>query len=233
MWLVLEYTPVGRYLYAIGANQRAAAAERYPNPQIRDRRLRGLRHDDGAGRYHPGLQTSDRSGQRRAGVSAARAGRCAFLGSTTIKPGRVNVWGTVVGVAILAVGISGIQQFGGSFWVEPLFNGVTLLIAIGIAGYAQRRKGAVHRAEDQPQREEYHADNTPDCSPCAGQHDAGRICVWPRQKPPGTARQPARSLPRANPSSSLPRDLKNGGILGVTERHRRSCRNHRLGSPRP
>jgi len=69
----------------------------------------------------------------------------AFLGSTTIKPGRVNVWGTIIGVVILAVGISGIQQFGGSFWVEPLFNGVTLLIAIGIAGYAQRRKGADKR----------------------------------------------------------------------------------------
>ena len=39
-----------------------------------------------------------------------------------------------IGVAILAVGISGIQQFGGSFWVEPLFNGVTLLIAIGMVG---------------------------------------------------------------------------------------------------
>ena len=65
----------------------------------------------------------------------------AFLGSTTIKPGRVNVWGTIVGVIILAVGISGIQQFGGSFFVEPLFNGVTLLIAIGIAGYAQRKRG--------------------------------------------------------------------------------------------
>ena len=70
----------------------------------------------------------------------------AFLGSTTIKPGRVNVWGTLVGVIILAVGISGIQQFGGSFWVEPLFNGVTLLVAIGIAGYAQRRRGAVQKA---------------------------------------------------------------------------------------
>jgi ribose transport system permease protein len=66
----------------------------------------------------------------------------AFLGSTTIKPGRVNVWGTIVGVAILAIGISGIQQFGASFFVEPLFNGVTLLVAIGIAGYAQRRRGA-------------------------------------------------------------------------------------------
>ena len=58
----------------------------------------------------------------------------------------MNVWGTIIGVAILAVGISGIQQFGGSFFVEPLFNGVTLLIAIGIAGYAQRKRGAVKKA---------------------------------------------------------------------------------------
>ena len=63
----------------------------------------------------------------------------AFLGSTTIRPGRVNVWGTLVGVAILAIGISGIQQFGGAFFVEPLFNGLTLLVSIGIAGYAQQR----------------------------------------------------------------------------------------------
>ncbi|MGQ3292205.1 MAG: ABC transporter permease, partial [Shinella sp.] len=70
----------------------------------------------------------------------------AFLGSTTIKPGRVNVWGTIIGVIILAVGISGIQQMGGAFYVEPLFNGATLLVAIGIAGYAQRRRGSVRHA---------------------------------------------------------------------------------------
>ena len=79
----------------------------------------------------------------------------AFLGSTTIKPGRVNVWGTLVGVVILAIGISGIQQLGGSFWVEPMFNGLTLLVAIGIAGYAQRKRtgraaaGPRRRAEQQ------------------------------------------------------------------------------------
>ena len=76
----------------------------------------------------------------------------AFLGSTTIKPGRVNVWGTLIGVLILAVGISGIQQFGGSFWVEPLFNGVTLLVAIGIAGYAQRKRGAAQKVLSQPKQ---------------------------------------------------------------------------------
>ena len=45
-------------------------------------------------------------------------------------------------MTILAIGISGIQQFGAMFFVEPLFNGATLLVAIGIAGYAQRRRGA-------------------------------------------------------------------------------------------
>src|SRR4051794_29598833 len=64
----------------------------------------------------------------------------AFLGSTTIKPGRVNVWGTMCGVAILAVGISGIQQLGGAFFVEPLFNGTTLVVSIALAAFAQRRR---------------------------------------------------------------------------------------------
>jgi ribose transport system permease protein len=50
-----------------------------------------------------------------------------------------------VGVAILAIGISGIQQFGGAFYVEPLFNGLTLLMSIGIAGWAQQRRNAAIR----------------------------------------------------------------------------------------
>ena len=73
----------------------------------------------------------------------------AFLGSTTIKPGRVNVWGTMCGVLILAVGISGIQQLGGAFFVEPLFNGTTLVISlIALAGFAQRRRSAVKATSD-------------------------------------------------------------------------------------
>ena len=67
----------------------------------------------------------------------------AFLGTTTIKPGRVNVPGTIVGVLILAIGISGIQQLGGEFFIEPLFNGTTLVVAIALAGFAQRRRSAV------------------------------------------------------------------------------------------
>ena len=140
LWIVLEYTPVGRYLYAIGANQRAAELNGIPTRKF----VIGAFVASGALTALAGvlLAAKLRIGQASVGLEfllPALVG--AFLGSTTIKPGRVNVWGTIVGVMILAVGISGIQQFGGSFWVEPLFNGTTLLIAIGIAGYAQRKKG--------------------------------------------------------------------------------------------
>ena len=144
MWIILEYTPVGRYLYAIGANQRAAQLNGIPTRKY----VIGAFVASGAMTALAGvlLAAKLRIGQASVGLEfllPALVG--AFLGSTTIKPGRVNVWGTVVGVVILAVGISGIQQFGGSVWVEPLFNGVTLLVAIGIAGYAQRKKGADKR----------------------------------------------------------------------------------------
>lgn len=141
LWIILEYTPIGRYLYAIGANQRAAELNGIPTRKF----VIGAFVTSGALTALAGvlLASKLRIGQASVGLEfllPALVG--AFLGSTTIKPGRVNVWGTIVGVMILAVGISGIQQFGGSFWVEPLFNGTTLLIAIGIAGYAQRKKGA-------------------------------------------------------------------------------------------
>lgn len=144
MWIVLEYLPIGRYLYAIGANPKAAALNGIPVRKF----VMGAFVTSGLLAALTGvlLASKLRIGQASVGLEyllPALVG--AFLGSTTIKPGRVNVWGTLIGVIILAVGISGIQQFGGSFFVEPLFNGVTLLIAIGIAGYAQRKRGAVRR----------------------------------------------------------------------------------------
>lgn len=144
LWLILEYTPIGRYLYAIGANPKAAALNGIPTRKY----VVGAFVVSGTLAAIAGvlLASKLRIGQASVGLEfllPALVG--AFLGSTTIKPGRVNVWGTIIGVTILAVGISGIQQFGGSFWVEPLFNGSTLLIAIGIAGYAQRRKGAARK----------------------------------------------------------------------------------------
>lgn len=152
MYVVLEYLPIGRYIYAIGANPKAAALNGIPVRKF----VIGAFIASGFLSALTGvlLASKLRIGQASVGLEyllPALVG--AFLGSTTIKPGRVNVWGTLVGVIILAVGISGIQQFGGSFFVEPLFNGVTLLVAIGIAGYAQRKRGVVIKRAPEPQKD--------------------------------------------------------------------------------
>jgi ribose transport system permease protein len=142
LWLITERLPLGRQLYAIGASPKAAALNGIPV-----RRYVILTFvASGFLTACTGviLASKLRIGQAGVGLEfllPALVG--AFLGSTTIKPGRVNVWGTVVAVLVLAIGISGIQQLGGEFYVEPLFNGCTLIVAIALAGYAQRNKRSV------------------------------------------------------------------------------------------
>ena len=139
LWLVTERMPIGRQLYAIGASPKAAALNGIPV-----RRYVMLTFvASGFLTACTGviLASKLRIGQAGVGLEyllPALVG--VFLGSTTIKPGRVNVWGTVVAVLVLAIGISGIQQFGGEFYVEPLFNGGTLIAAIALAGYSQRHR---------------------------------------------------------------------------------------------
>lgn len=139
LWIITEHTAIGRCMYAVGGNPTAArlngiSIKKYTICAfIASSTLTGF----------TGVLIAAQQGVGQASVGMdyllpALVG--AFLGSTTIRPGRVNVWGTIVGIAILAIGISGIQQFGGAFWVEPLFNGTTLLLSITIAGYAQRKR---------------------------------------------------------------------------------------------
>jgi ribose transport system permease protein len=142
LWIITERLPMGRFIYAIGANEKAAALNGIPvrayviGVFVASGVITGL-----AGCV---LGAKLRIGQANVGLDfllPALVG--AFLGSTTIKPGRVNVWGSVFGILILAVGISGIQLFGGAFFVEPLFNGTTLVVAIALAAFAQRRRTVI------------------------------------------------------------------------------------------
>ena len=146
---ISERLPLGRHIYAIGANEKAAALNGIPVRYY----VIGVFVGSAliAGFAGCVLAAKLRIGQANVGLDyllPALVG--AFLGSTTIKPGRVNVWGTMFGVAILAVGISGIQQLGGAFFVEPLFNGTTLVVSIALAGFAQRRRSAARAAPPRP-----------------------------------------------------------------------------------
>ena len=87
------------------------------------------------------LQAQLRVGQSTVGQEfLLPAFAAALLGATTIRPGRVNVWGTVVAVAVLAVTVGGLNQLGAPFFVEPLFNGLMLTLAVGLSVTAARRR---------------------------------------------------------------------------------------------
>ncbi len=63
----------------------------------------------------------------------------AFLGATGIRPGRYNVLGTLIAIYLVGTGVSALQQLGVAPYVQDLFNGFALLIAIIVSAAATRR----------------------------------------------------------------------------------------------
>ncbi len=137
--VVLEFLPAGRGLYVIGSNPRAA--ELIGIPKSRYVILSFVASSAITGFAGCLLAAQQQVGNPSIGseyLLPAFVG--ALLGSTTIRLGRANALGTLVAVAILAIGVAGIQQLGADFWATPLFNGLTLLAAVGLAGYSARRR---------------------------------------------------------------------------------------------
>lgn len=139
LWIVLERTPLGRYFYVLGSNQRAADLIGLPTRRYSVYAFATCSFLVGfAGIL---LASQQQIGNPSVGSEyMLPAFVAALLGSTVIKPGRPNAAGTIVAVVTLAIGLAGIGQLGANFWVNPLFNGVTLLIAVGLAGWSARRK---------------------------------------------------------------------------------------------
>jgi ribose transport system permease protein len=63
-----------------------------------------------------------------------------YLGTTQLKVGRFNVWGTILAIYLLATGVEGLQLAGGQLWITDLFNGVALVTAVSIAVLSARRR---------------------------------------------------------------------------------------------
>jgi ribose transport system permease protein len=139
LWIVFEYLPLGRYLYVLGASPRAAelngiSAKRYVT-------LGFVAAGILASFAGIVLQSQLQIGQSSVGQEfLLPAFTAALLGATSVRPGRVNVWGTVLAVSVLAVTVAGLNQLGAPFFVEPLFNGSMLILAVGLAVQASQRR---------------------------------------------------------------------------------------------
>ncbi|GAA1869918.1 ABC transporter permease [Actinomadura bangladeshensis] len=139
LFVLLDRTVWGRRAYAVGANPAAArlsgiAADR----QVRHSfviagflcSLAGCISMMSLGGSSPVIGLG----------SLLPAFAAAFLGATCFRPGRYNVVGTVVAVYVIGVGITGLQQLGAQAYIQDVFNGAALLIALVISTIARRRR---------------------------------------------------------------------------------------------
>jgi len=138
-WYALEHTPVGRRMYAAGANAEAARLA-----GVRTRRYKfGAFIVCGLGASIAGILLLAQLGSVDQTVGPPYllpAFAACFLGSTQFKPGRFNVWGTILALYLLATGVQGLQLAGGQLWITDLFNGVALIGAVSIAVISERRQ---------------------------------------------------------------------------------------------
>jgi len=131
-WYFLERTALGRRIHATGGNVEAA-------------RLAGVRTSRmilvatvacGVIAAFAGVLASSQLATGDPTISTSYllpAFAAAFLGSTQFHEGRFNVPGTLVAVAVLAVGVQGLQLAGAPIWLPELFDGIALLLAVGFA----------------------------------------------------------------------------------------------------
>lgn len=141
LWMLFEYTIVGRQAHATGGGETAANLA-----GVNTRRLTLFCYIlTGIISAFAGVVSVMMLGGSSpvVGFSALLpAFAAAFLGATGIRPGRYNSIGTVISVYLLAAGITGLQQLGVPSYVEEFFNGGALLIAVAASVLlARHRRG--------------------------------------------------------------------------------------------
>lgn len=129
VWVLLERTELGRYLYAIGGNPEAA---HFSGIQVRRLRVFGF-IVVAVGATVAGILVT-----AQAGSSSPQAGipyllpayAAAFLGSTAFRAGEFNVAGTVVACVFLQVIQTGLQMLALATAYINIVQGAVLIVAM-------------------------------------------------------------------------------------------------------
>jgi ribose transport system permease protein len=139
VWYVFGYTPVGRRLLVVGRGREVARLSGIRVGAVRWGSLTcsGLLAAFGGVLY---AGTSGAAGPSSGLELLLPAFAAAFLGATTIRPGRFNAWGTLIAVYFLVTGITGLQLMGAESYVQNLFYGAALVLAVAFSQIVRRRR---------------------------------------------------------------------------------------------
>jgi ribose transport system permease protein len=140
IWYVLEFTRRGRYLFATGGNQEAARLSGVRTSRViwlslvASAALAGLAGVIASMRS-PIFTSSIGPGYLFPAIAAV------FLGASQLSQ-RPNVWGTLIAYFALAFGVQGIllSASDAGVWAQPLFQGVSLIVAVSLAARPALKK---------------------------------------------------------------------------------------------
>ena len=141
--LVLEFivvwTPFGQRLYAMDGNLRGAARA---GINVRSYTIRAF---VGAAVLASlaGVLLASRIGSAQPTVGEQfllPAFAAAFLGAAALRPGRVNILGTVIAAYFITFTIAGLQHLGAATWIERVFNGLAVIAGVSVAAWSVRRR---------------------------------------------------------------------------------------------
>ena len=139
IWYVFEFTPIGRRLLFVGRGREVARLSGISVVRVRGvalvassviATLAGIINVGTTGGADPlsGL------------TFLLPAFAAAFLGATSIVPGRFNPLGSIIAVFFLVTGITGLNFLGVDTFVQNMFNGAALILAVSLSQLVRGRK---------------------------------------------------------------------------------------------
>jgi ribose transport system permease protein len=142
LWYAFEHLPYGRRLLFVGRGRSVARLSGLNVTRLRwssfvvSGLIAGF-----AGVLYAGMTGSADPTSGESFLLPAYA--AAFLGATAITPGRFNAWGTFIAVYFLVTGITGLQLLGIQSFVQQLFYGGALILAVGLSHAIRSRRATV------------------------------------------------------------------------------------------
>ena len=131
VWYMLSFTPVGQRALVIGQSREVARLS-----GVRVNRARSWAFILAAGIAGiAGIAYAATNGTVDPTAGSALilpAYAAVFLGTTAIRPGRVNALGSLVAVYFLATGTAGLELLGTQSYIQQIFYGVALVAAITV-----------------------------------------------------------------------------------------------------